>query len=313
MPKFGAIPARPCDSLKHMTGKLQHLGSTISIIIPVRDEPQTARAVATVLTQDCLDVVAEILVVGSGIPALPEDARVVRVETNSACLPGANRNRGIERAKGRNLIFLDADCCPRPGWLCALADALESVPVVSGAVALGADGYAATAYNLTTFSLFREGLPKGTRPFLPTLTLGVRREVIDAVGLLDETLARCEDMDWTMRMVAGGFSLAFEPRAVVEHRPTTSLRLALSKWWESGQVSAGVRRRHRRGAGGSSALARCHPLVFGLLSPVLACGATIRVFWSPDSWRHFHTLPLVYATKVAWCLGAARPLGGICQ
>jgi GT2 family glycosyltransferase len=280
---------------------------TISIVIPVRDEPRAARAVAAVLAQDGIQAVAEILVVGSGVPPLPEDPRVIRVETNPASSPGANRNRGIERARGTILIFLDADCVPRPGWLRALGKRLESAPVVSGAVALDADGYWATAYNVTTFSLFRESLPAGARPFLATLTLGVRREVIDAVGPLDESLFRCEDMDWTMRMAASGIPLAFEPGAVVEHRPASSARLALLKWWQSGAASLFVRRRHAGANAGRDALALFPPWALRLLSPVLALGATLRVFRSPGSWRYLHTLPVVYVTKVAWCLGAARP------
>ena len=276
----------------------------VSIIIPVRDEPRTTRAVEAVLAQEGLDLVAEVLVVGSGIPTLPKDARVVRVETDPA-LPGRNRNRGIECARGTHLIFLDADCCPQPGWLRALARALGDAPVVSGAVALGADSYGATAYNVSTFFLFHRGLPAGSRPFLPTLTLGVRREVIDAVGPLDETLARCEDMDWTMRMAARGFPLVFEPGAVVEHQPAASSCLAVSKWWKSGRVSAAIRRRHRQDPGRAGALIWFHPWVFRVLSPVLALGATLRTFFSPALWRYLHTIPVVYTTKLAWCLGAA--------
>jgi glycosyltransferase involved in cell wall biosynthesis len=286
---------------------------TISIVIPVRNEPRTARAVAAVLAQDGIEVVTEILVVGSGIPDLPGDPRIVRIETGPPSSPGANRNRGIARATGDALIFLDADCIPRPGWLGALVRALEGAPVVSGAVALRADGYWATAYNVSTFSLFHEGLPAGTRPFLATLTLAVRREVVDAAGPLDESLIRCEDMDWTMRMAAKNLLLAFEPRAVVEHRPAASPSLALSKWWQSGAASVLVRKRHARTAADRRALELFRPWALRLLSPALGLGATLRVFRSPRTWRYLHTFPAVYLTKMSWCLGAASPTDRILQ
>ena len=278
----------------------------MSVVIPVRDEPRARRAVEAVLAQDEIESVVEILLVGSGIPELPADPRLIRLEAEAAVSPGANRNRGLLRATGDAVIFLDADCIPRPGWLAVLRRSLRTAPVVSGAVALGADGYWATAYNVTSFSLFHEGLPAGTRPFLPTLTLAVRREVFDTAGPLDETLFRCEDMDWTMRMAARGFLLAFEPRAVVEHRPASSLGIALSKWRQGGAASILVRRRHARTAADRRALRLFHPWALRLLFPVLGLGAALRAFRSPASWRYLHTLPGVYLTKVAWCLGAAR-------
>jgi GT2 family glycosyltransferase len=130
--------------------------------------------------------------------------------------------------------------------------------------------------------------------------------VVDAVGLLDESLIRCEDMDWTMRMAAKGLLLAFEPRAVVEHRPAVSPQLALSKWRQSGAASVLVRKRHARTAADRRALELFRPWTLRVLSPVLGLGATLRVFHSPETWRYLHTLPAVYLTKVAWCLGAAR-------
>jgi GT2 family glycosyltransferase len=279
---------------------------TISIVMPVRDEPRAAAAVTAVLGQDGVEAVAEILVVGSGVPGLPQDPRVVRVATDPGSSPGVNRNRGIECARGNVLLFLDADCVPRPGWLAGLLGALENAPVVSGAVALDAGGYWATAYNVSTFSLFRAGLAGGTRPFLATLTLAVRREVIDAVGRLDERLPRCEDMDWTMRMAERGFPLVFEPKAVVEHRPASSPGLALSKWRASGTASLLVRRRHAHTPSQRRALRLFRPRLLRLLSPLLGLGAALRTFRSPGTWRYLHTLPAVYLMKVAWCLGAAE-------
>src|SRR5215470_6923002 len=96
-------------------------GPTISIVIPVRDEPRAADAVEAVLAQDGAEDLVEVLVVGSGLPALPSDPRVTRIEAPPAG-PGANRNRGIAHARGEALIFLDADCAPRPGWLRALRE-----------------------------------------------------------------------------------------------------------------------------------------------------------------------------------------------
>ena len=65
-------------------------------------------------------------------------------------------------------------------------------------------------------------------PMLPGTALLVRRETIEDVGALDEGFHMYfEDVEWSLRMVRGGWHLVFEPEAVVMHHGGQS---ALLRW-----------------------------------------------------------------------------------
>jgi glycosyltransferase involved in cell wall biosynthesis len=88
---------------------------TVSVIIPVRDDPRVRDVVASLLEELPSD--AEILVADDGpagnLPPLP-GARIVPVHSGS---PGNARNKAARLAKGDVLLFLDADVIVPPGWI----------------------------------------------------------------------------------------------------------------------------------------------------------------------------------------------------
>ncbi len=281
-----------------------------AVIIPNLDSPVVDRAVDAVCAQVGAVPLA-ILVVGLDRPGrLRGDGRVRLVETDGPRLPGAARNIGVAHAppEADVFVFVDADCVPEPAWLAAhLRRQAAGETVVGGAVLYDADNYWMLADNLSMFHACDAALPAGPRDFLPTLNLSVRRAAWDAAGPIDPELPRGEDLDWTIRLARTGHRPYFDPAARLWHRPVRATARAMwDHWYESGRWMTGVRQRHPEVFGGRAWV--YHPWLLRLLSPAIAAVATLRLYLPgrPGA-RHPRTLPAVYATKLAWCWGAARP------
>ncbi len=295
-----------------------------SVIIPNLDSPLVDRAVDAVLAQRGARPL-EILVVGRDRPGRlapyresgnaknrdggPATIPIRLIETDGPRLPGAARNLGAAEAAGEVLVFTDADCQPEPDWLRAhLECQAAGRRVVGGAVCYDARPYWSLADNLSMFHESDPALPAGPRPYLPSLNLSVHREAYADTGPMDPELPRGEDLDWSIRAAKAGHRPYFEPAARIWHRPDRrSARAAWDHWHQSGRWMPGVRRRHPETLDAPAWL-RYPPLVL-VLAPAIAAVATARLYGTGrPGRRHWRTLPAVYLTKLAWCLGACRPL-----
>jgi glycosyltransferase involved in cell wall biosynthesis len=188
----------------------------VSVIIPVfNGERFLAEAVESVIAQSYHPL--EIIVVNDGSTDKTAEIAAgfgerVRYFYQANRGPAAARNRGIQAARGDMLCFLDSDDLWLPDTLAhqlARLRANPAIEVVMGytrgcRLVTGADGRAQFGPTSIAF---------------PVLSLGcaaIRRSAFDRVGLLDETLAYGEDVDWFMRMRERGV-------AALVHRETVQL------------------------------------------------------------------------------------------
>jgi len=282
---------------------------SVSIIIPTLNDPLIGSVLERVLLE-AATVPSEVIVVGRDIShQIPRGLPLRFEDTRRPVGASVARNIGISVARGRTLVFLDADCFVRPGWLRALLAPLDSGElVIGGGVVTSTTDYWMLVYNLSMFHEYLASNPAGVKPYLPTLNLAVAREVIDQVGLFDETLLRSQDIDWTVRMAMKGYRLVFEPKAAVEHRPQkTGMRPTWVTWYRTGYFN--VRNRVRYATYyRTPTLMRSASLLLGL-SPLIGLYTTVSIFaHHPQLLKYAHAAPPVYLAKIAWCLGAARAL-----
>jgi GT2 family glycosyltransferase len=170
------------------------------------------------------------------------DARFIPLGTNRGFTGGLAAALATSRA--RNVVFLNNDAVPEPGWLAAITRAIDQAPedVVSvGGRIVSLDGTRIDFIGgAMTFDghAFQEGfrMPIGSRPepkpgdeilFACGGNMISRRErLLELGGFDDDFFAYLEDVDFGWRTwIAGGRAL-FEPRATVRHASSaTSNRL----------------------------------------------------------------------------------------
>lgn len=133
------------------------------------------------------------------------------------------RNVGARAAKGGVFLFCDADDVVAPGWLTALAEALEQHEFVASTMedkilnegkAKRSDDYGnwATRKNLSFL------------PFAAGALMALSREAFERVGGFDESTPIGEDVEFSWRLQLQGYALYPVPTAVVHYRYRETLQ-----------------------------------------------------------------------------------------
>ncbi|MEA2457344.1 MAG: hypothetical protein QOC95_316, partial [Thermoleophilaceae bacterium] len=127
------------------------------------------------------------------------------------------RNAGVAAAAADLIAYTDADCVADPGWLAAMAEALDRHEIVAGPVRVTT---AEPPNAIERFeSLWRFEQEHWVRDgWAATANLGIRRAVHDAIGGFDAAYRHIgEDADYCLRARQAGYPLAYAPDAAVEH------------------------------------------------------------------------------------------------
>ena len=148
----------------------------------------------------------------------PRFSRLVVIDSSSSVGAGAARNAGVQVAKGDRILFCDADDEVGPGWLAAMAAALENHGLVAARLDhdMLNEPWSLPARNPAP------GLLDTEPPFLPYMFcagLGVRRSVHEGIDGFDESYEGAgEDRDYCYRAHLTGTPLVLAPGAVVHYR-----------------------------------------------------------------------------------------------
>lgn len=292
----------------------------VSVIIPARDESARIGAlVRSVLAQRPASVQLEVLVVddnsrdATAAAAEGAGARVLRLRDAEGGNPARARNRGARAARGEVLVFLDADCEPRPGWLAALVRAVREHALVGGPFAMPATlgRTARLDYYCGWYHAHPRVEARDVRQHPPG-NLCVRRELFEQTrGFVEQhPIAYAhEELAWQAQCAARGERIRLVPDAVVDHhnRPGLGNLLRRNYRWGYSALAAKAEAGNARFA----PLYR-HPGVLVLLAPLVAVATTPYVIACWLRAGHAEPLlhaPVIFLARCAWSAGFA--VGGL--
>jgi glycosyltransferase involved in cell wall biosynthesis len=201
--------------------------ATLSVVIPSLNAADTIAAQLDALEHQEWTKAWEVLVVDGG----STDGTVDVVELYRGRLPGLRfieatekpgqahaLNVGVREARSPAVVFCDADDEVAPGWLAAMAAALEEHDLAGCA----ADGeklnepWARDVRDVPA-GLSKLWFPPYT-PFAGSGGLGVQRSAHEVAGGFDESMPVLFDVEFCVRAQSAGFKLAFVPDALIHYR-----------------------------------------------------------------------------------------------
>ena len=294
----------------------------VSVIIPARNEGATIRGTLdAVLAQEAPGATLEVILVDDGSTddtvarAREAGVRVLELgRERGGGNPAAARNRGAAVAVGDPLVFLDADCTVRPGWLAAILRAHDAgATVVGGALDLppGLSWTARCDYYCGWY-LIHSRRPAGEVPHHPPPNLSVRRDAFLATGGYTETPPldyTNEERAWQAELRRAGHRIWFEPAAVAWHHNRPGFRQLLKRNYRwaytmlESKSQSGSARMAWLYRYPSLLIAGAVPFAFAHTAFVVGCWTRAGV------WEPVVMLPAILGSRFAYAAGMA--VGGV--
>lgn len=141
--------------------------------------------------------------------------------------PYSARNRGVEKAKGEILVFIDANSFPEDNWLEKGVGFLQNseYDLVGGKVDFDFQGKVTAGKIVDTLTSINMKRAVQSRSVAYTANLFVQRKVFDQVGLFEEGIRSGGDTRWTLKAKKAGFVVGYCKMAVVKKyaRPVKQL------------------------------------------------------------------------------------------
>lgn len=184
----------------------------------------------------------EVIVVNQGSKGVEADVQVAFAHCGTALRHVVMNARGVSRGRNRGtslaahdiIVFTDDDCVPHRDWLASLYAGLDSAAAgVTGRVLpLPSDVLDAVAVSsrISEKPCRYDGLGRSVPWDVGTGgNLLLRRDVLECLNGFDEALGpgapgrAAEDIDLIYRVLTSGFTLVYEPKAIVFHEMKTRM------------------------------------------------------------------------------------------
>lgn len=253
----------------------KHKSMTYSIIVPVYNRPDEVDELLQSLCEQQGGVAFDVIIVedGSSRPCSEvchayEQRLTINYYAKENGGPGPARNYGVERATGDYVIILDSDVVLPPGYLQAVDAALTAQPCDSfGGPDAAHESFTpiqkAINYSMTSFFTtggIRGGKKQLDKKFYPrSFNMGMRRTVYNALGGF-APMRFGEDVDFSYRLVEGGYTSRLITEAWVWHKRRANFRQFFKQVHNSGIARINLTKRHP----GTLKLVHMLPAVFTL-------------------------------------------------
>ena len=236
-------------------------GAGVSFVMPVLNErAYLRRAVETVLAQDVAGPTELILALAPSTDGTTElagelasDERIVLVDNPEADIP-IGLNRAIRAARYPTIVRVDAHSELETGYTTRALATLDRVRAANVGGVMKADGRTpfqravARAYN-SPIGLGGGAYHGGTQEGeAESAYLGVmRRDVLEEVGMFDESIRRGEDWELNLRIRRAGYRVWFDPMLAVTYWPRESWTRLGRQFSATGRWRGELVRRYGRG------------------------------------------------------------------
>ena len=222
----------------------------ISVVIPVKNGGDDLRRCLDGIAAQELDEEVEVVVVDSGSTdgsvelARARGAVVHRIPAHEFS-HGASRNRGARLAKGELLVFVSQDAYALDErWLERLSAPLRDEPSVAGVYGRQLPHAGARPPERYFLDFLYGAQPRRQRvagPHELTMDTTLFSNVNAAMPRVMwerfpfvEDIVMSEDQDWSRRVLLAGFTVVYEPAAVVRHSHNYTLGEAFRRFFDSG-------------------------------------------------------------------------------
>jgi len=207
-----------------------------SIIVPTHARPdQLGECLGALSRLDYPKDRLEVIVVddGGGVPLAPvldrfRRALDLKLLEQEQAGPADARNAGVERARGEVLAFTDDDCQPARDWLSRLVARLAMRPdYAAGGHTINVlqdNPYARTSQLIIDAGYAHNNRDPDKARFFTTNNLVVPATGFRMLGGFKAGWVTSEDREFCDRWIAHGFTLAYEPAAIVYHAHRLTFR-----------------------------------------------------------------------------------------
>lgn len=219
----------------------------LSVVIPVYNDPEGIKqTLSSLVDQTYADERYEILVVDNNStdrtptvissfsrnnPQLVTHLHETEIQSSYAA-----RNRGIHRADGDYIAFVDADMHVDSDWTASVVRKMETnewLYMACNVTVYTPKETSVGRYSRVTDFRVKHNLERNN--FAPTCCLVTDAELFDAVGQFDSRFVSSGDVEFGQRVHEAGISQHFAPDIPMYHPARTTVQAYLVRQWRIGR------------------------------------------------------------------------------